>query len=375
MNIQDTLQNPHMKKYRKIAFETTRPVTGDSFFGRTKELEQSEIKLKHQQSILITGESRIGKTSLLLELVLRAREWPINAKVIATDLGDCRDTESIFRQLQKELLPTQNRNSSTKAIHDLTKSIEKSPRPIIAFLNDFDALLRLSPDSEQYGMFIKSLIDAGHTAVCGSAQGASFIDNSGKTIPFPLVSYFSEISLKGFTKVEARHFLKTASMRSGDELNSKELTLIITLIGLTPHSLQNVGFNIFSNPEFIGSKGEKRLKVITDCIKEFAWLRHNYFLERISDDTTFSNKLLNKLVRIAHDKKEREDPELYYLIKRGFLTEGKEPLEYQGSLFREFLRSIPLAESKGSSIKDKIAKAGSVALDAAIKAAVGLAFS
>ena len=51
-----------------VAFETTRPVTGEGFFGRTDELQECLARVHYAQSTLIVGRSRIGKTSLLHEL-------------------------------------------------------------------------------------------------------------------------------------------------------------------------------------------------------------------------------------------------------------------------------------------------------------------
>ena len=50
---------------RQIAFNPHRTVFGQDFFGRKEEINILSKRLTHGQSVLITGERRIGKTSLL----------------------------------------------------------------------------------------------------------------------------------------------------------------------------------------------------------------------------------------------------------------------------------------------------------------------
>ncbi|NLE45579.1 MAG: HD domain-containing protein [Chloroflexi bacterium] len=58
---------------------TLKPVTGDMFFGRTKEMQELVDNLRGVQtweSVLLWGPRRIGKTSLLLEVSKQLRDQP-----------------------------------------------------------------------------------------------------------------------------------------------------------------------------------------------------------------------------------------------------------------------------------------------------------
>jgi hypothetical protein len=363
-----------MKPQSKIAFETSRPVTGDAFFGRANELTLCEQRLKYQQSILITGESQIGKTSLLLELGRRVELWPDKVRVVFGEFDLFQNAEAALWGLQQIFEPGSQHKGSRRVIKGTIRSIENSSRPIIAFLNDFDSILRLSPDTERYGYFLKTLIDAGHTAVCGTAQRSAFVNQNGQMIPFPLVSFFSEVALRGFTEEEASYFLRTASRLSGDELTNDEIKYITTLAGLVPHNLQRIGFELFSLPKFAVSTGGERLDHLTRCIEKIAWDYQSQFFHRIADDPIMTDTYWERLVEIAHGKKDTSGPESHYLQKRGFISEGDEPFANQGTLFKEFLRSIPVTDDRDTPLRDRIAHAGEVAMDAAIKAAVKLAF-
>ena len=49
----------------RIEFNPNRVVTENQFFGRESELDDLAKRIIHGQSVLITGERRIGKTSIL----------------------------------------------------------------------------------------------------------------------------------------------------------------------------------------------------------------------------------------------------------------------------------------------------------------------
>ena len=368
-----------MSAQAHIAFETTRPVTGDAFFGRARELHICEQRVRHKQSILITGESRIGKTSLLRELESRAREVNSATRVISADCynygyypkGVRGLASALLRQLGSELGEAPGQGGPQQ----LVRWASRSEIPIVAFLNDFDAMLRLSPDSEEDGYFLKALVDAGHTAVCGVAQRSGFFDNAGRLIPFPVVSFFDEVPLSGLTKEEAFDLLSNCSLRSGDRFTKQECEHIVALIGTIPNRLQHFGFDLFSNQEFMGSTGGQRLDLLTEAFERSVSRFRNEFLHRIADEQLGSDAYWTRLVDIAHGDAPGDDPEADYLRKRGFISKGHVPFLLQGALYREFLRSIPRSDSKGTPIRQRLARAGGVAVEAAIKTVVSGALS
>ena len=352
---------------KNIAFETTHTVTSDSFFGRVEQLRQCEQRVGHHQSTLITGESRIGKTSLLAELTLRAKTH-FGQSIILSAEG--WDPASVLDSLIKQLGSSPKKTGNARVFADLAT---QSDRPIVAFFNDFDTVLRQSVESE-FGFMLKSLVDAGHSAFCAVAQRHGFLDSNNRLIPFPLVSYFQELPLRGFAFQEARELLTTLSRRSGDELLEQECDLVIDLIGTVPHRLQTFGFELFSHADFVGSIDGERLHLITRTIETVSDGYRDSFSHRIAYDPIMDEEHWIRLVSIAHGESPMDDPETHYLRKRGFLASDDTPFLFQGTLFRDFLRTVPKTTDGRSTVRERLAKAGGIAIDAAIKAAVASVF-
>ena len=89
---------------------TGRWVTGDNFFDRTDELDQLEALVREGNHVLLTGQRRIGKTSVARELAARLERdrW----KVIFTSIEGSRDEEDVITSMASAahgLIPTWSR--------------------------------------------------------------------------------------------------------------------------------------------------------------------------------------------------------------------------------------------------------------------------
>lgn len=290
-----------------------------------------------------------------------------SAKVISAQGWDAH---SALRSLCEQLAPDKRANVD---YHTFTRLVAASDTPILAFFNDFDSILKQSLTSD-FGYMVKFLVDSGHTAVCAVAQRAGFYDSQDQLIPFPLISFFQELSLAGLKSFEARKLLTDLSRRSGESITEDESVLITTLLGTVPHRLQCFGFDLFSNPDFLGSSNGRRLDLLTKSIDQAANDYRDTFAHRVASDRAMTDEHWQRLIAVANDETMRDDPETHYLQKRGFLADDQSPFMYQGTLFRDCLRLIPTAKASGGSIRDAIARASGIAIDAAIKAAVSAAF-
>lgn len=99
-------------------FYTKRPlivgnvVTGDDFFGREKDIEKFIGLLKNRSNILLLGQRRIGKSSLMLETANRLKDEFIS---LYTDIENCDSPEDVIVKFSKT---AQEHRSLIKTIRD-----------------------------------------------------------------------------------------------------------------------------------------------------------------------------------------------------------------------------------------------------------------
>ncbi len=86
-----------------MRLSTGRWVTGDNFFGRKVELEQLESLVRDRNSVLLTGQRRVGKTSIARELGCRMKAdgWTF----LFADVEDATSPEEFVTEIAKATHP------------------------------------------------------------------------------------------------------------------------------------------------------------------------------------------------------------------------------------------------------------------------------
>ena len=323
----------------EIYFRPSGPVYGDTFFGRSNEIRKLQQYVEANQSVLILGERRIGKTSFLthayksLGLLENQRHvWyegpsdlPYFANVLLPEFGDLDPTTKPFEKLFSE---------ANKPAND--------PK-IALYLNDIDEFLRRSDELDELQRILRLLIDNGHTICCATSfQNLDFLVSHHSTPP--IFNVFSTITLAGFTNEDAVTFLAHASQQSGDEFSDAEIQLIIKIVGLVPCNLQRFGFHLFLNQSFRGSSDSERLDCFSRAFDDYLNNRRQLWahqLEFLSDDDI--QLLLN-----AVNSSELDVNRCSNLIGRGFLDVGENRFATMGSIYPEFLRSATPMHTENS---------------------------
>lgn len=248
--------------YRSNTFRPTGPVSGSGFFGRGSELDSLSKRLSSEQSVLILGERRIGKTSLLLQAYRHLNAIGDNASRVWHEghAGIRESTSRVAESLLKELIertrvqpwsvrPSRDPIRALKA--ELKRLADNGVRTIL-FMNDLDDLLRsAAEEAEQIERLFRSIIDNGHGLACATSF-KNLWHSGDPSAKAPLFNVFHPVTLRGFTHEEALQFLSTVSEFSGDRLENPECHLIVDLAGLIPFHLQHVGWNLFAQNGFVG---------------------------------------------------------------------------------------------------------------------------
>ncbi len=87
-------------------------VTGSDFFGREKDIEKFVGLLRSKSNILLLGQRRIGKSSLMLETAERLKEEFIS---LYTDIENCDSPEDVIVKFSKT---AEDHRSLIKTIRD-----------------------------------------------------------------------------------------------------------------------------------------------------------------------------------------------------------------------------------------------------------------
>lgn len=344
------------------AFVVGRRVTGSDFYGRSRELTFLRRRLGAAQSVLITGESRIGKSSLLEESAHTLDLLGLDLVVWLDHYGYPGLTSEeiatwILAELDRQLGYTSTRKAKVDGVSRLFAVLDRHTAQgtrIGLFINDLDGFFRSSekPDSRTEG-FIRALMETGHVVGAAVSQIPTILPADEVGNP-PLFNVFVDLPLGPFTLEEADNFLREASARSGDELSESERSFGIHLLGLVPHHLQHWGSALYHQPEFLGSSGELRLKLMSFAAdRSFEELARTWSirLERLGEP--YLRLLCSAAAEATLDP---DEPAVRFLQRRGLLADLDQPFAGMGELFRSFLEPMSRNQVDTSERQSKWAK-------------------
>jgi uncharacterized protein len=139
------------------SFIAGKPVTGKNLIGREKVLSDAEKLLLSGESIVLIAPRRMGKTSVILELINRIKEK--NFYTIYIDIFSTPTKNILAEEITKALLSNKKSDlvfyKIKDKLHDLLKSIEfKQTIEDFEFILDFAA-----PDSKNEFYLLKNSIE------------------------------------------------------------------------------------------------------------------------------------------------------------------------------------------------------------------------
>jgi hypothetical protein len=352
-----------------IYFRPSGPVSGDTFFGRTDEVHKLRQYVNNRQSVLILGERRIGKTSLLIHAYKHLNLLNNFPKVLYG--GAPSSAADLAEYILDHLNIAIDQRSPLKQLEATLSDYSKAGRMLAIYINDVDDVLRGPEDGiEVLQRLLRSMIENNQSVTC--ATSFQNLDRlAAKSSTPPLFNVFTPLTLRGFKHDEAVDFLQTASERSGDILEVNECEFIITLVGLVPFNLQRFGFELFSRNGFVNSKGTERLNHFTECIDPYIEMQRTIWNDQLR---FLSESHTTSLINAAYRNELKDNQYSTYLIERGFLDDGERLFATMGMLYAEFLRSVLSIPAKDSPNKMKTffgelsRTAVNTAVDAAIKA-------
>jgi len=249
------------------------PVLNESMFFGRKPLLRQILNTLHNNSIMIFGERRIGKTSFLHQLnaVLPEIDDPhyefipafIDLQGVTEDHFFSTIDQEICHSLEAKKIPTTPTPANLDArvftqrlrenIRQLKNHCEKDPK-LVLLLDEVDVMNEFSEKTNQQlrSVFMKSF--AKHLV---AVMAGIHINTSWKSQGSPWYNFFEQIELKPFPKTQALDLI-TLPVKGVYRFNKDAVDLIIRLSQGKPYLIQKLCVNLVAHV-----LNENRRKVTT----------------------------------------------------------------------------------------------------------------
>lgn len=240
-------------------FRAGLPVSGSDFFGRQALLESLYRNIDGH--VLLIGQRRIGKTSILRQLELRLKseeEFNPDKKSVAVlrcdaqmFAGDDHAFDSLISEIAQQLQPwvrlhaprilpseSSDRTSRSSVVH-LISSIHDAGHKVVCLFDELDSMK--SDQSTRLRAFVQET----PVSVLGVTHRHPSFNSSDAGSAWWNVFFYQYVSL--LTDDEARGMLMTLSLKSGKAFTESECSLLIEVFGRFPFYLQLAGHQLFSS--------------------------------------------------------------------------------------------------------------------------------
>lgn len=328
------------------------PVFGETFFNRTKEVEQIYDLLSRRECCSIISNRRVGKTSILLHIshdkIIKTigQKFDLNPRkdifiyfYAATFEDEAQFWEGLCYKLS-EITSTQLNLPATKALDfkDFSACIRRANHKGLSLkllFDEFDeTIIRMQKPFFDRLRSLPGPLDVTYLTVTVKSLHEYVKLQEMKSSPFPNI--FREIELGLFSEDEARYMLTTLFRRADLHFAEEDIEFLLELAGPHPFFLQIAGeilFNLYISPK-IGAKLHRGY-VREEAQKKFyssTRLHFNYYFNKLSMEEQ------NVLLSLVRKHKTAIKPELVKILKRRVLIrEVRGKCVPFSKAFKEFL--------------------------------------
>jgi WD40 repeat protein/GTPase SAR1 family protein len=331
-----------------------------AFFGRQRELEDifQAVTKPNKQDILLVGERRTGKTSLLYQLLRRFQAPYIPVYVVineagATVIGVIRliVRKIISSLIEREVLTTNPWNEyrcnepsltdNLKKVFDAAR-IQMSDLKIVLLMDEGDHLLNVDDQLQNIlraGLQSQEVGPDLRAVVAGTSSLSSYV--SSKSSPF--FNHFRFVTLTPLNKVETELLITKPAGILGYLYKPEAVIEISQASGGQPYYCQRICYEAFDIASNV------RTNVIT---KEIAWQAIQYVIESPSDDAfkafktyywdTATDDERHQMLGLLGTGKYRASPRLISnrLIDWQIVVRKEKSVEFSALLFEKWVQRL-----------------------------------
>ncbi len=323
------------------------------FFGRKQETEQLFDLLKGGQSVSISGQRRLGKTSLLFyatnpEVSVRYGLDPDHTHWVYLDGGmlDGLAEESIYGAIDRGLHPAGPESVKYEELLPDLQALNDHKQHLIVILDEFEIFTE--NDRFQPRMFnrLRGLANQlpVQYVIASKEPLAKLTFANPAVVSSSFFNIFAPLRLQLFQKQEANEMLTLLSQRSGELFHPDTIEFLLELVGPHPHFLQVAGYHAFELQEKGQLSVNARLVVRERTMKDLEG-HLEYYWRFLSAEEQYTLATLPQIDFSSYS------PIIAHLSDNGLLYGDT----YLGSVLREFVaqQNVPGLLCHGPFVMDE----------------------
>lgn len=318
------------------------------FYGRRREVARlyARVAASPPQSVSVTGERRIGKSSLLWFLAQpenTARQLPNPDQLIFIFLDFQENQDMNIEDFCAALLrPLKDRLASSNITSDnsydaLLKSVQQLDAQglkLAVLLDEFETVTQNPNFNARFYAFLRSLANRYNVAyITASRRPLQYFCHTKEIANSPFFNIFSSLHLSGLTLEEALELITAPSKAAGIPLESYA-DFLLEVGGTYPFFLQVACSMLFEYLQTGGALDTSGREAVCQSILEEVEPHFHYILERMAES---EQRVCRRIIE-GQGLGLPERTTLRSLIQQGYVLESPEGPRLFSSLFAEFIR-------------------------------------
>jgi len=324
------------------------------FYGRKRELTRlyARVGADRPQSVSLTGERRMGKSSLLWYLMqpenmVQHIADPDRVIFIFLDFQENREMTvedfcaALLVPLSKQV-PDINPDGGYDALLDAVKHLDAREFRLIILLDEFETVTQNPEFDGRFYAFLRALANRYNVAyITSSRLPLQRLCHSKQIADSPFFNIFSSLHLRGFTEAEARKLITAPSQAAGSPLESYT-DFLLDVGSCYPFFLQIACSALLEYLQMGDELDDMGREEVCENILEEAEPHFQYIREKMEEN---EQRVCN-LIMDGKPMDRRDRGTLRNLIQQGYVTESQEGKSkgYRifSSLFAEWVADAPL---------------------------------
>ena len=330
-------QNPYLNRVM------IRNVHG--FYGRKRELARlyARIGASRPQSVSITGERRIGKSSLLWflmqpENIVQHISDPDSVIFIFLDFQENREMKvedfcaTLLDPLSKQV-PDVHPDGGYDALLGAVQHLDERGYKLVILLDEFETITQNPSFDERFYDFLRALANRYNVAyITSSRRPLQYLCHSKQIAGSPFFNIFSSMHLRGFTEAEARELITTPSREAGTPLEPYT-DFLVDVGGTYPFFLQIVCSSLLEYLQVEDELDDLGREEVCENILEEVEPHFQYIWDRMEEN----ERRVCRLVMEGEPIDRRNRGTLRNLVQQAYVSEGKGGNRMFSSLFAQWM--------------------------------------
>ncbi len=315
-------------------FNFSRPVKGEDFYNREKDIETAIGFIKGSQCFSVIGERRIGKTSflqhILSEEMLKKHEVDTEKYIVVylsvgsiLNISKDRFIEKIVEKVEERTEIEIESENIFEKFEKYIEALDKKGIVLIMALDEFETISSIL--DYHFSYWLRSIFEK-ENVIAITASRVTIREISEEGMASPLFNIFGSVFLGFFSRNDTESMIKKMFEKGSIYLGQDEISFLADLSGGNPYFVQYLGYYFYDE-----KKNKKKEKV-----------NHNDFERKMLDHLNpqfedYWKYLAEEEKKYLLDPKNVDNSIEYILKRKGFLIEEKRALKVFSKLFKEFL--------------------------------------